>query len=85
MSKVDRDADCIAIDDKDIVRVDGLPAFRLVMKDGEPFVQFCDRRPEHIARRGGTRFLDVGFDALMAKLLKRIERLTRTQGRGIIR
>ena len=77
MSKVDRDGHLVTIDERDIVRIDGSPAFRIIVKNGEPFVQFCDRRPEWIARRGGTRFLEVGFDALLAKMMKRIERLTR--------
>ena len=72
MAKVDREAETVTIDDKGIMRVDGLPVFAIIMRGDEPFLQFVDKRPWKKEERGGSQFIEVSLDALFAKIVKHV-------------
>lgn len=69
----DENAELITFDEDGITRLDGFPVWRLVINCSGGYLEFCDRRPEHIARRG-TRFVEVSLDALMRRVEEEIER-----------
>jgi len=50
-----------------LVRVDGIIAFRVVNRQGEPCIQFCDQDRLRSTCRG-TRYVEVPLETLTSKL-----------------
>ena len=50
-----------------LVRVDGIIAFRLVTRQGQPCIQFCDQDRLRSSCRG-TRYVEVPLNTLAERL-----------------
>lgn len=70
---LDHTAATVTVDDEGLVRVSGAVMFRRVVRDGELWLQFYDRDRMRSQARG-SRLIEVEFDALMARLIKDVER-----------
>ncbi len=57
----------ISINDKGMVRVDGIIAFRIVIRNNKVCVQFCDQDRLRSSSRG-TRYVEIPLDALADRL-----------------
>jgi len=60
-------AETVEIDQSGMVRVDGPPQFRRIVRGGRVWVQFADRDRMRSACRG-TRLVEIPLDALAARL-----------------
>ncbi len=58
----------IEVNDKGMVRVDGIIAFRIVIRNNKVCVQFCDQDRLRSSSRG-TRYVEIPLDALADRLV----------------
>ncbi len=69
MTKVDPLCKTVTVDSTGLVRVDGIPVFRRLIRDGELFLEFCDRDRLR-ARALNRETVSVPLDALVVRLYK---------------
>jgi len=67
MSKVDLDGNTITIGDDGLVRIDGVVAFRRVVRSGRVFAQFLDGDRMRSSCRG-TRYIEVPIGVLVERV-----------------
>ena len=73
MSKIDKAAASITVDDSSLLRIDNVALFRLVIWDGELWVQVKDRNKARSSQRGHDCIM-VPLDLFVAKLVKTAQR-----------
>ncbi len=64
---LDPQGEMISVNKKGMVRVDGIIAFRIVVRNNKVCVQFCDQDRLRSSCRG-TRYVEVPLDALAERL-----------------
>lgn len=67
MSKIDLLGKTVSIDEDGLVRVDGGPMFRRIVRGGQIFVQFCDRQKMR-SRIRGTPYIEIPLIVLVDRL-----------------
>lgn len=75
MTKIDSVGSCLTVNGSDILCVDGIKVFRIVTRDGTPWLQFCDRNRERCRIRGSD-CVEIPLDAFLARIIKMCERQT---------
>lgn len=60
---IDHSGSMIYVSDDGLARIDGIPMFRRVIRDGVVFIQFADNDRMR-AKCRGTRFIEVPLDVL---------------------
>ena len=64
---LDPKGEMLLIGDDGLVRVDGIIAFRVVYRRGEPCIQFCDQDRLRSSCRG-TRYVEIPLGVLASKI-----------------
>ena len=64
---LDPNGEMLAIGNDGLVRVDGIIAFRVVIRQGKLCMQFCDQDRLRSSCRG-TRYVEIPLEALAKKL-----------------
>ena len=64
---LDPQGEMISVNKRGMVRVDGIIAFRIVMRNNKVCVQFCDQDRLRSSCRG-TRYVEVPLDTLAERL-----------------
>lgn len=71
MTKVDDSGETIIIREHDgLVKVDGIPIFMIVMRDGKPWLRVCDRNKMRSKERG-DQCIEMPLSVFIVKLLKK--------------
>lgn len=64
---LDPNGEMLSVGNDGLVRIDGIIAFRVVVRQGKPCLQFCDQDRLRSSCRG-TRYVEIPLEALAKKL-----------------
>lgn len=68
MAKIDDNGATVTISNSDMVRIDGFTLCKRIIKDGEVYLQFCDRDNIRASCRG-SKFIEIKLSVFAQKII----------------
>jgi hypothetical protein len=65
MPTIDKDGSLIRVSSDGLAKLDGIPMFRVIVRDGGIYLEFCDRDRLRSSCRG-SRFVEIPLKSMVA-------------------